>query len=124
MSRAAKSIAAFGVYLLLLGPTLVVVPNLFLTVVRVPETDEVWIRVVGMLAFFLGYYYLRAARAELTEFMRWTVQARLGVLGFFGAFVVLDLGPPILLLFGGVDAAAAIWTGLALRADDRTRRSS
>jgi hypothetical protein len=37
------------------------------------------------------------------------------VLVFFVAFALLGLAPPVLVLFGAVDAAAACWTALALR---------
>jgi hypothetical protein len=36
---------------------------------------------------------------------------------FFIAFVALGFAPPALILFGVIDAAAALWTALALRAD-------
>ena len=117
MSQAARSIFAFSLYLFFVGATLVVVPNLLLGVLRIPETHEVWIRVVGMLALVLGYYYYTAAKYEMTELMRATVLARFAVLGFFIAFVVLGFAPIVLLVFGVVDAVAATWTALALRQD-------
>lgn len=46
------------------------------------------------------------------------VWIRLSVFLFFGAFVLLKLAPPVLLVFAIVDAAAAIWTWMALK---RTR---
>lgn len=39
------------------------------------------------------------------------------VLLFFIAFVIAGLAPPILILFGVIDFAAAMWTLLAIRAD-------
>lgn len=69
---------------------------------------------VGWLAGILGYCYVRAAAAQLTMFFAWTVHARLGVLVAFGAFVALGLAPPVLILFGLIDAAA-LWTWSALR---------
>lgn len=67
------------------------------------------------LLLILGYYYLTAARSEMTGFFRATVHARFAVLVFFVAFVVLRLAPPLLLVFGVIDALAATWTALALR---------
>jgi hypothetical protein len=117
MTAAARSIQVFGVYLLLLGATLLAAPNLLLGVFGIAPTDEVWIRVVGMLAGILGVYYLRAAQAGLTAFFGWTVPVRLSVPVFFAAFVLLDMAPAVLLLFGAVDAAGALWTWSALRRD-------
>ena len=115
MTKAALSVFAFSVYLFVLGLVLLVVPNVLLGLFRFPETHEVWVRVVGMLVVILGYYYSTAARHELTPFLRATVFARFSVLVFFTAFVVIGLAPPVLILFGIIDAAGAIWTGLALR---------
>ena len=82
MSRSAVSVFVFGIYLLLLGAVLVIVPNVLLTVFFVPPTNEVWIRVVGMLILFLGVYYVLAAHAELRQFFPWTVYVRSSVIVF------------------------------------------
>ena len=86
-----------------------------LSLFLIPETNEVWVRVVGMLVLIIGYYYVTAARNELTQIFRASVHARFSVLVFFIAFVVTGLAPPMLLIFGVVDAIAATWTAMALR---------
>lgn len=118
MSRAAISVFVFSIYLDVLGLVLVAFPNVLLSLFRIQETNEVWIRVVGMLVLILGYYYSIAAHNELTSFLRATVIGRFAVLVFFIAFVLLDFAPPTLILFGVIDAVAATWTGLALRAQN------
>ena len=115
MSPAARSLQVFGAYLLLLALVLLLLPNTLLGLFGFPPTDEVWIRVVGMLVGILGFYDWQAARAELRAFFAWSVPARLSVPVFFAAFVTLGMAPPALLLFGAVDAAAALWTWSALR---------
>jgi len=117
MSKAALSVWIFSFYLYGLGVVLLVVPNVLLALFRIPATDEVWIRVVGMLVLILGYYYMTAGRNELAPMIRATVYGRCGVLIFFIAFVVEGFAPPVLILFGVVDATAAVWTLLAFRAD-------
>ena len=119
MNKAAFSVFAFSIYLLVLGAVLVAVPNLLLSVFGIAQTNEVWIRVVGMLVLILAYYYSTAARNNLTSFIRATVYGRISVLLFFIAFVALGFAPATLILFGVIDAAAAVWTALALRADQR-----
>ena len=121
MSRAAKSVFFFGIYVLLLGAILVVAPNVLLKIFNIPETSEVWIRVVGMLVLIIGYYYVRAAINEegLTKFFRWTIYARSSVVVFFIVFVLLNYIKPTLILFGVFDLAGAIWTALALRSSTR-----
>jgi hypothetical protein len=115
MSNSAKSVFVFAIYLVLLGITLLVVPNVLLMLFAYPTTNEVWIRVVGMLLVLLAFYYIQAARRELSDFFQWTVYARGSVILFFIAFVVLGLARPILILIGAVDLLAALWTEAALR---------
>ena len=118
MSYAAKTLLTFGIYLLGLGSLLVFVPNLLLGIFGVQPTSEVWIRIVGMLLLFLGTYDILAARVGFRPFFVWSVPVRLAVIVFFLAYVLLGLAPPVLLLFGSIDVACAIWTWTALRSED------
>ncbi len=120
MSKSATSVFVFAVYLYALGLVLVVVPNLLLGLFGIPKTDEVWVRVVGMLVLILGYYYSQAARMGLSDFFRLTVVGRTAVLLFFIAFVLAGFAPPVLILFGVIDFAAAMWTALALKGESPT----
>lgn len=117
MSKAAFSLRVFSIYLFALGSVLVAAPNLMLSFFGIPETHEVWIRVVGVLVLVIGYVDFMASRNELSALFHWSVAARLAVLVFFVSFVALGFAPPILVLFGAIDAAAAIWTAVCLRAD-------
>ena len=120
MSNPARSVFAFGVYLIGLGAILVTTPNTLLALFGLPNTSEVWIRVVGMLLLLLAFYYIQTARKELTDFFRWSVYARSSVIIFFIAFVILGFVSPLLILFGVVDLLGAIWTGLTLRSSKST----
>jgi len=120
MSKAARSSFVFGIYLVLLGLFLLIAPNTLITFFGLPAANDIWIRVVGMLLFLLSYYYIQAARKNVTDFFRWSVVARMSVIVFFAVFVILDLVKPILLLFGGMDFLAATWTCLALRKEKGT----
>lgn len=68
MSKSAFSVKAFGIYLLVLGVGLAFAPNLLLSAFGMPVTSEVWIRVVGVLVFNIGIYYIYAARCEAKAF--------------------------------------------------------
>ncbi len=118
MSNPAKSVFAHGIYLALSGLTLITAPNLLFGLLSIPATSEVWIRVVGVLTLILGFYFIQAARKEVTEFIRWTVYARLTFMSFCFIFVLLGFIGPVLLLFGVLDLLGAIWTGLALRSSN------
>ena len=65
MSPSGKTIFAFGCYLLVLGATLLLAPNLLLALFGFPLTEEVWIRIVGLLVIYLGIYYSLAGRRDM-----------------------------------------------------------
>ncbi len=115
MSRSAKSILVFGVYVLTMGIFLLFVPNLVLGLLGFPTSTEVWIRVLGVVSGALGFYYIQAARSELIPFFRATLYGRCGVLVSCVGLVVFGLAPPLLILIGVIDFLGAVWTGLALR---------
>ena len=115
MSNAARSIYCYGVYLVILGLALLVIPNVPLPLFGLPTTNEVWIRIVGMSVLFLAAYFIQAARHERTDFFRMSVYLRAFVPLFFGAFIVLGFAGPTLLLLTPPDLLFALWTLLALR---------
>jgi len=115
MSNSAKSVFVFGIYLVVLGLSFLLIPNVVLGLFGFPETTEIWIRVVGMLLVLSAFYYTQAARKELTDFFKFTVYARSSVIVFFVIFVIFGHTRPIIILFGAIDLLAAIWTGLTLK---------
>lgn len=115
MSYAAKTLFVFGLYMLALGTTVILVPNVLLLLFHLPTTDEVWIRVVGMLVIILGIYDIIAALEELEPLILWSIPLRSSVIILFAVFVITGLATHTLLLFGVIDTAGAIWTWSALR---------
>jgi hypothetical protein len=121
VSKSAFTVKAFGIYLLVLGVGLTIAPNPLLSVFGMPQTTEVWIRVVGILVFNIGIYYWYAAKCEAVAFFRASVYTRTLVLVAFAAFAALGFATPVLILFGAADFAGAIWTHLALRTEQQAR---
>ena len=115
MSAAARSVCYFGFYLYVTGLTLIIVPNVLLTTLQLPETNEVWIRVAGVLVFCIGYYYHRAGAGNIRAFFKHTIPTRVFVFLAFTSFVLLHYVSPVLIVFGAADLAGAVWTWLALR---------
>ena len=70
MSKSARSIFVFSAYLFFLGAILIVNPNFLLELFTFPETNEVWMRVVGVLVFILGFTYFQASRCAIKKFFR------------------------------------------------------
>jgi hypothetical protein len=117
MKKTSTTLLVFGLYLVGMGLGLVAMPNFVLGTLGFPSTSEVWIRVVGVLALVLAFYYTSAARAGLKTFAQWTVPARIGVFVAFAAFVVAGFVGPVMIALGAVDLLGALWTGWALRAE-------
>jgi len=115
MSAAAKSIAAYSVYVFGLGATLLLIPNIPLPIFGLPEAKDVWIRVAGMTVIVLSIFYWIAARNEYRATIVASVPIRFAVVGFFAAFAAAGLTSWNILLFTPLDVAFALWTWYALR---------
>lgn len=115
MTRAARSVFAFGLYLIGTASVLIVAPNVILRVVGITPTTEPWIRVLGVVVGVLGAYYVVAARAQLELFFRATVWGRALVLAGFVTLVALGWAPAPLIAFGVIDTLGALWTWVGLR---------
>ena len=119
VSRAAASVLAFGIYMVIVGLALLVVPNVLLSLFAYPTTTEIWIRILGFIVVVLGYYYIVAARYELTPFFRASVYGRPAVIVCFAGLVLLGMAEPVIILFGAIDLLGAVWTALALRSSQQ-----
>ena len=124
MSPAARSILVYSIYLFGQGLTLLIAPNIALRLFGLPETSEVWVRIVGMTVFFFAIYYVVAARNEFRPFFAVSVATRLSVVAFFLAFIAAGFAAWNILLFTPIDIAFAAWTWLALRGSPQVARES
>ena len=115
MSPVARTIFIYAIYVLGLGATLLLVPNVPLPIFGLPQASEVWIRVAGMTVIFLSIFYFTAARNEYRKLFETSVWIRFAVPVFFGAFVVAGFAPWNLILFTPLDVIFAIWTLVELR---------
>ena len=118
MSKAAKTIVGFGIYMAVTGIVLVVSPNTLLGILRLPLTQEPWIRLLGMFMVIVGYYYYRTAVSEATGFFRATIHGRTAI-GLFLVWLGLTGTGWILVLFALGEWAGAFATWLALRSPAR-----
>ncbi len=117
MSYPGKTVFVFGCYMLLLSVPLLLAPNLLLGLFGFALTDEVWIRVVGLLVLYLGAYYVLAGRNDILPFISATVPIRASVLPIFAVFVAAEMVSPMLLVLGLADVIGAAWTWQALRSE-------
>jgi hypothetical protein len=116
MNKPQISIFVFGLYMVfVVGLGFMLMPMFVLKLFGLSAGDDAWIRMVGMLASIIGFYYIRVAQAKMDNFIPWTVPGRYYAASFMVLMVVLDKLGPALLLFAAIDAAAATWTWLAVR---------
>lgn len=114
MHAAARSVQIWMIYSFTVGMVLLIAPNLLLSLFQVAETDEVWVRVVGLvvLAVTIFYYFIVVERNQrmfqATVYGRALVAAGLVALAF-------TTGPWQLALFGALDAVGSLWTHIANR---------
>jgi hypothetical protein len=113
--HAGLTIVVFGTYLVGLGLTLLLAPNLLLGLFGIPRTDEIWVRILGAVLAVIGYYQIQAAHQRSEWFMRASVLGRTGISMTLFGLVATGAAPLVIALFGAVDLAGAIWTAYALR---------
>ena len=117
MSKSALSIFVFGIYLMVGGIGFLFIPNICLSILGMQTTQEVWIHIMGWCMFFIGLYYIVAARNELMPFIRWTTYTRPNLIIFLAILVLLGKVEPIIIAFGVIELIGAIWTIMALRTE-------
>jgi hypothetical protein len=115
MSKSAKSVFIYGIYLALNGLMLLVIPNTLLNSLGIEPTTEVWIRLSGILLMAIAVYYVLGAKYELVVIMKATAFIRFTIIFFFTAFVLLQLVSPSIIIIAVIDFFGGLWTFLMLR---------
>ena len=106
-----KSILGQFAYVIVSGISLLFFPNYLLGLFGIESTNEIWIRVLGMLVLALSFYYYAMYKNGGKEVIRATVQGRLFFCaGCLVAFVILGLVKPVLLGFAIAETGLALWT--------------
>jgi len=115
MSRAALTLMIYAAGFGAAGIGLLLAPNLILPQFGFPPTQEVWIRLIGLLMVSLATYDVLGAQREIEPIILASVPSRL----FAGAVMVatwlLGMVGAGILLFAAVDIVGALATMLALR---------
>jgi hypothetical protein len=121
MSRAGRSFFCFGFWVVACGLALMFAPGMALKAAGITSSSDIFIRVFGTVLLYMGIFYLVAGKASrYTALYRASVYTRASAPIAVGAFVLLTGATPLPLALTALDAAGALWTALALRADRRS----
>lgn len=115
MTKAAKTVWVFGIYLIGEGLFLLLAPAWILEAIGIPDPESVWRMILGFVVAVLGYYYVRNAKENLTPFFRFTVQIRFVQLGFFLWLYFFERGTLTLVGFSAIEMLAGLWSWRELR---------
>src|SRR5512142_3578658 len=115
MSRSARSLFLFGVYVAVAGAAFLVAPSFLASLLRLPPATSGWPRMVGLLALVIGSYDMIASRAECLPYIRSSVPVRFGFALGTALIVLFGQMPLSVLLLGATDIAGAVWTAIALK---------
>lgn len=105
-----KSILGQFAYVIVSGISLLFFPNFLLGLFGIKSTNEIWIRVLGMLVLALSFYYYAMYKNGGKEVIRATVQGRLFFCAGLVTFVILGMVKPVLLGFAIAETGLALWT--------------
>ena len=104
------------IYVIVAGLQLLFVPNMMLGLFGIPPTNEIWIRVMGMLVFVLFFYYKAMAEHGNDTVVMATVYGRLAFCAGLVVFVILGLAQAALIGFAILEIGLALWTLKEVRA--------
>ncbi len=115
MKNVSNSMYAQIAYMVLAGTGFLFMPNVILQVLGMQPVDDVWIRIIGLLALVLASYYWVMTKNSILPFFKVSVWGRYGFCAGLVALVLFNLGEKPLILFAALETGLAVWTHLALR---------
>jgi len=124
MSKSAKSVFIYGIFYAFNGLMLLLAPNILLDSLGIENTNEVWIRLAGILLSAISVYYILAAKHELIIIMKATAFIRITIIFFFSAFVLLKLVSASIIIISVIDFLGGVWTFLMLKKEGHFARNS
>jgi len=114
MEAPSLSIFVWGIFFLGMGASLALIPGIILPIFGFEKPKDFWIRVLGIVVFIIGYYYVDTALHDLTHFFWLTVYGRYFLVLGYITLVVFKVAKPALLLFGAIEVVGASWTLITL----------
>lgn len=110
LSRTDISILIFGIYSLIMGFVLLLVPNIILPLVGLPVSNESWIYLLGFVLICSSYYYIRSAIDKNLALARYTTHTRLAAPLVVIFLVATNKADWHFISFGVIDGLGGLWT--------------
>ena len=107
----------WGVYVVAIGLTMFLLPDVFTDLLGLDRTREIWIRVLGVVLLLLAAFYIGSSIHDARWLHWYSVVGRILVAVGLG-FLAINEGVWQLWLFAIVDVLGAGWTYMALRHKD------
>jgi hypothetical protein len=104
-----------AIYVFITALQLIFIPNVLLGTFGFAPTQEIWIKVFGIVLISLSLVYYGIVKDGNPEVVKYTFYSRIFVALGFGALVIAGQVEPTLILFAGIDIATAIWTWFELK---------
>lgn len=119
MTSSAKSLFYQGIYSLCMGVLLLIIPGTVISLLHLDTLPIGWARGIGILYLYIGVYEGSFGKLNIKPMINISIYTRLGT--FLGAtiLVISKQVPVAVILLGLIDLFSAIWTIIALKAEDK-----
>ncbi|NJK87884.1 MAG: hypothetical protein HC906_19890 [Bacteroidales bacterium] len=119
MKRVDLSIMTWGIYLICLGMSMIIIPLKVVAMFGFAGTEDLWIRFAGILSAVLGLYYIQIAVKSISALYLWKVAGHVFGLVCMVAFILTDVADMRILGTIFFELLACLWTVYALRSSPR-----
>ena len=115
MKQVNLSLQAQVAYMIVMGFSLLLVPNIALPLFKLSTTSEIWVRIVGALSLTFASYYYACIKSEHLPFYRITVWGRYFFCSCLVVLALTGMGELPILIFALTELSLAIWTQVCLK---------
>ena len=112
--KASSSLKVQMIYVAISGALLTFIPNIILGLFSLAPTNEIWIRILGLIVFILAILYWSIIKSGDRNIIEATVWGRI-VAGVGIIILSIQFGHPVLSIFAIVDLLTAAWTWYELK---------
>ena len=118
MSSTAKSVFLYGILLLIIGISGLILPDTFLSKMMLPDSHKFWVFAISSLTIVVGFYYIMTGYNNMTQFFYFTVYSR--IIAFISLTSIgILFEQPIFSFIGVSDLLSSILTFWLLKSKEK-----